>query len=104
MLNQQLSANQLRQVRIAADLNNALQLYDDSLKSSTQEQTEQTVYLYYAQTHPRNPYAFRPYKSSATDKQTLDEFPALQNHPAMFELVYQDNNDVYIWRTVRYDE
>lgn len=107
MLNQKLSANQLRQVRIASDLSSTLRLYDDSLKSSTQEQPEQTVYLYYAQTHPRNPYAFRPYKSSFNDKQTLADFPALQNYPAIFELVYQDNNDVYIWRTVdkiRYDE
>ena len=56
------------------------------------------IYIYYAQTHPKNPYSSRPYKSTFTANLNVLEFPALDSKPDVFERVYTDDDRVAIWR------
>ncbi len=56
------------------------------------------IYLYYAHTHPRNPYISRPYKSSFTGDRQESEFPGIDKNPEIFEKVYSDNENVFIWK------
>src|SRR3989344_1388598 len=55
------------------------------------------IYLYYAKTHPRNPYIDRPYEASFTGNRNEYVFPALDTNSDIFEKIY-DNGDVFIWK------
>lgn len=55
-------------------------------------------YIFYSTTHPKNPLASRPYKSSFTANQDITDFPALDHYPMYFSRVYTDGNNVIIWQ------
>jgi len=61
------------------------------------EYTASPIYLYYAKTDSRNPYNTRPYKSSFTGTRDTSEFPGIDSKPEIFEKVYSDNKNVFIW-------
>ena len=56
------------------------------------------LYIFYSTTHPKNPLASRPYKSSFTANHDIKDFPALDHYPQYFSRVYSDNNNVIIWQ------
>jgi len=56
-----------------------------------------SIYIYYARTHPSNPYSQRPYKSSFTVNHDFISFPTLDNNPDIFNLIYNDGGNVLIW-------
>lgn len=56
------------------------------------------LYIFYSTTHPKNPLASRPYKSSFTANQDIMDFPALDNYPQYFSRVYTDGDNVIIWQ------
>lgn len=60
--------------------------------------TFDSIYIYYAQTHPRNPYSSRPYESSFTTNHDFTSFPIIDNNPDIFESVYTDGDYVRIWK------
>jgi len=96
-------SNQARDSIVAALDQTDRQLAIDDIKrhsslSGDEVHEFNSVYIYYARTHPRNPYATRPYKSSFTVNHNFKHFPALENNPDTFELVYRDGDDVFIWQ------
>jgi len=74
------------------------QLADIAPPTASRQTTLPTIYIYYARTHPKNPYAERPYTSGFTGHHALVEFPSLDNNPELFEPIYTDGELVRIWR------
>jgi hypothetical protein len=85
----ELSIKQARENAAAArDFHNLNKLTIDNLPP---------IYIYYSQTHPKNPYSSRPYKSTFTANLELNQFSGLDDKPNLFERVYTDDNKVIIW-------
>jgi len=61
------------------------------------------LYIYYAKTHPKNPYASRPYQSSFTTDQDILAFPALDGDNSSFKRVYTARDNVIIWQVLTKD-
>ena len=62
------------------------------------EYSSAPLYLYYAHTHPRNPYISRPYKSSFTGNRQESQFPGIDSNPDVFEKIYSDDKNIFIWQ------
>src|SRR3989338_2223539 len=80
---------------IAGD-NNATNIYHQTHVQFMQKLPP--LYIFYSTTHPKNPLASRPYKSSFTANQNINDFPALDHYPQYFSRVYTDDNNVIIWQ------
>ena len=117
ILKNKLADSRANTVGLGADAQQAINAYTQSLEKTQQELEQdiqalgniqyQTVlfppgsrqlYIYYAKTDSRNPYAGRPYASSFTQNLSVQSFPALDNTPRFFEPVYVDGKEVRIWR------
>jgi hypothetical protein len=98
--------NDLRDARFAVqkDISELSTLIDKSQEFQVAQQLGADnlpdIYVYYAKTHPKNPYAARPYESSFTSDQKVSSFPALDGHPDDFIRVYEEGDNVIIWQVL----